>query len=166
MAREYEHATLICLILTVVALAGIAAGVFFKLPLVVLIAMLPAVGYEIYRTEGVSTKFASFGMLVVLIAEAVLIIGNININLANFAGSAVRSVSRYNIPLGDVKVAGPVIIAILAGILIRRTAGKYTIWLAVVILVSSIGLLFALNPEFLQQLFRSGLVEEGIRRVR
>jgi hypothetical protein len=79
---------------------------------------------------------------------------------------AVRSVGRYNIPLGDVKIVGPVIIAILAGILIRRTAGKYTIWLAVVILVSSIGLLFALNPEFLQQLFRSGLVEEGIRRVR
>lgn len=165
MAKEYEHATLICAIITVVALIGIIVGVYFKLPLVVLFLMFPAVIYEIYRTEGLSTKFASLGMLVILIAEAVLIIANININLANLAGGKAE-ITRYRIPLGDVKVLGPVIIAVLSGILIRRTAGKYTIWLAVVILVSSIALLYAINPDILSQLFRGGIVEEGIRRIR
>lgn len=165
MAKEYEHATLICAIITIIALVGIVVGAYFKLPLVVLLLMLPAVIYEIYRTEGVSTKFASLGMLVILIAEAVLIIANININLANFAGGKTE-ITRYRIPLGDVKMLGPIIIALLSGILIRRTAGKYTIWLAVVILVSSIALLYALNPDILSQLFRGGIVEEGIRRMR
>jgi hypothetical protein len=165
MPKEYEHAPLICAIITAIALIGIIVGGYFKLPLVVLFLMLPAVVYEIYRTEGVSTKFASVGMLLILIAEAVLIIGNININLSNIAGGKAE-ISRYRIPLGDVKMAGPIIIAILSGILMRRTAGKYTIWLAVVILISSIGLLYALNPDILHQLFRSGVVEEGIRRMR
>lgn len=165
MAKEYEHATLICAIITVIALIGIIVGAYFKLPLMILFLMLPAVVYEIYRTEGVSTKFASLGMLVILIAEAVLIIANININLAHLAGGKAE-ITRYRIPLGDVKMLGPVIIALLSGILIRRTAGKYTIWLAVVILVSSIALLYALNPDILSQLFRGGIVEEGIRRIR
>ncbi len=165
MAKEYQHATLICAVITIVALIGIIIGVYFKLPLVVLFLMLPAVLYEIYRTEGVSTKFASLGMLVILIAEAVLIIFNININLANIMGGKAE-ITRYRIPLGDVKILGPIIIAVLSGILIRRTAGKYTIWLAVVILVSSIALLYAINPDIISQLFRGGVVEEGLRRIR
>lgn len=165
MAKEHQHAPLICGIITVIALIGIIVGVYFKLPLVVLLLMFPAVIYEIYRTEGVSTKFASLGMLAILVAEAVLIIFNININLANLIGGKTE-ITRYRIPLGDVKMLGPVIIAVLSGILIRRTAGKYTIWLAVVILVSSIALLYALNPDILGQLFRGGIVEEGIRRIR
>ncbi len=165
MAKEYEHATLICAVITIVALIGIIIGIYFKLPLVVLFLMLPAVLYEIYRTEGVSTKFASLGMLIILIAEAVLIIFNININLANIIGGKTE-ITRYRIPLGDVKMLGPIIIAVLSGILIRRTAGKYTIWLAVVILVSSIALLYAINPDIIGQLFRGGVVEEGLRRIR
>ena len=166
MAKEYQNATLICVIISVVAAVGIALGFFFKLPLAVVFLMLPAVVYQIYRTEGVSTKLASIGMLIVLVAEAVLIIGNINFNLANLMGGAEKRIGSYRIPLGDARTMGPLIIALLSGILLRRTAGKYTIWLAVVILISSIGLLYALNPDFIHQLFRSGVVEEGIRRIR
>ncbi len=165
MAKEFKHAALICTLITAGALIGMVVGVSFKLPLIVLTLMLPAVIYEIYRTEGVSTKFASLGMLVILIAEAVLIIANININLAHIMGNKA-DITRYRIPLGDVKTLGPIIIAALSGILIRRTAGKYTIWLGVVILVSSIALLYAINPDILSQLFSGGVVEEGIRRIR
>ncbi len=166
MAKEYEHATMICSIITVIALLGIAVGCYFKLPLAVLLSMLPAVGYEIYRTRGVSTKFASIAMLAILIIETVLIIGKFDLNLAKLLGGQFDALGRYGVVLGDVKFIGPVLIAVLAGILIRRTAGKYTIWLAAVILVNSIGLLYTLNPDIISQLFRSGLVEEGLRRVR
>ena len=166
MAKEYQNAVLICVIISVVAAVGIAIGFFFKLPLVVVFLMLPAVLYQIYRTEGVSTKIASIGMLIVLAAEAVLIIGNINFNLASLLGGAERRVGGYRIPLGDAKTVGPLIIALLSGILMRRTGGKYTIWLAIVILISSIGLLYTLDPDIFSRLFRSGIVEEGIRRIR
>ncbi len=166
MAKEHQNATLICVIISIAAAIGIAIGYFFKLPLVVVFLMLPAVLYQIYRTEGVSTKLASIGMLIVLVAEAALIIGNINFDLTNLLGGAEKRVGGYRIPLGDAKTVGPLIIALLSGILMRRTGGKYTIWLAIVILISSIGLLYTLNPDIMSRLFQSGIVEEGIRRVR
>ncbi len=141
MARSTEHAVIICLICTILALAGIAGGYYFHKPLITVLALLPAVLYEVYRTEGVSTIWASWGMLAVLIAEAVLIIGNFNIDIAKYLSKYISW-----IPSIDLKIAGPVLMAYFSFVLIKRTAGIYTKWLAVVILIGCLGLFYVLDP--------------------
>ena len=165
MAHEQKHAIMLCVIFTILALIGIACGIYWKVPIAIVGAMLPAVIYEVYRTEGFFTKIASIGMLAVLIAEAVLIIGGINLNLAGIAGRTAITFRTFRIPLGDVKIVGPIIIAALSVILMRRTAGKYTIWLAGVILISSLALLYALNANIISGLPGGGVVEEGLKRI-
>jgi len=64
----------------------------------------------------------------------------------------------------DARLAGPVIIALLAVVLIRRTAGVYTRWLAVIIIISAAGLFYVLDPSIFKYLLKLG-TEEGIRRV-
>lgn len=165
MAKSTEHAALICIICTMLAIAGIAAGWYWHKPLVAIIGLLPAAAYEAYRTEGVSTIWASWGMLAILAAEAVLVIGNYNINIAQYA-------SRYipGLPAVDIKLAGPVIMAYFSYILIRRTAGIYTKWLAAVILAGCVGLFLVLDPSMLGKLKSTGLgdtkkIEETIKKI-
>jgi len=141
MARSTGNAVLICFICTILALAGIAGGYYFRMPVIAVSALLPAVIYEVYRTEGVSTIWASWGMLAVLIAEAVLIIGKFNINISQYAVKYIPG-----IPAIDLKLGGPVIMAYFSYILIRRTAGIYTKWLAVVILAGCLGLFYVIDP--------------------
>lgn len=165
MARSTEHAALICLICTILAIAGIAAGWYWHKPLIAIIMLLPAAAYEAYRTEGVSTIWASWGMLVILIAEAVLITGNFNINIAKYAAKYIP-----NLPAVDIKLAGPVIMAYFCYILIKRTAGIYTKWLAVVILAGCIGLFFVLDPAIFKKLTGTGIpqtkiIEETLKKV-
>lgn len=155
MPRSTEHAALICLICTIITLAGFAAGYYFHKPLIMVLLLLPAVLYEVYRTEGVSTIWASWGMLAVLAAEAVLMYGNYNINLSKY-------VSKYinGLPVIDLKLIGPVVIAYFSYVLLRRTSEIYTKWLALVIFIGSAGLFLLLDPSLLTKLAGGKLDEQ------
>ena len=59
MAKPTKHATLICTIMTIVALIGILLGILFSKPIIIVACLIPTVIYEAYRTEGESTRWAS-----------------------------------------------------------------------------------------------------------
>jgi hypothetical protein len=152
MPKDHKHAATICIALSILAVIGIAAGVLTKYALVTIICLLPAVAYEVYRTEGVTTKLASLCILGILIAEIFFVATGKSFDVTKFIGGAAQQLGRYNLPLGDIKVVGPIVTAVLSFILFRRTYGVYTRWLAVVILVTSIAIIYVINPEIIQQL--------------
>jgi len=160
MAKPTRNAALICGILTVIAALGAAASIYWTQPLAVIIAALPAAAYELYRTEGFTTKLASAGVLAVLVAEIVLIVGKIEINIARFVAKYTGSM-----PVVDAKLAGPVVIALLAIMLVRRTAGIYTKWLAVVLLGSAVALFYTLDPALIAK-FITPALQEGARHIK
>ena len=164
MAKSYKYATFICLILSAFALLGIIIGIIKSNPLITILLLLPTVIYEVYRTEGKSTKWASWGLLIVFVAEVILVAFHINFDLAAFLGTTQESVAGYNIPLGDIKVVGPGIMAVLALILFVRTRGRYTKWLAIIIFVTAIAVVYALDPSIFSQLLRFG-VSEGLHQI-
>ena len=164
MARPTKHATLICAIMTVLAIIGIILGIVLLKPIIVVACLLPAVIYEVYRTEGESTKWASWVLLLVIILEIVLIAFNLNFDLGKFFGESTKVVAGYTVPLGDIKIFGPVIMAILSVLLFVRTRGKYTRWLAAIIFVTCFAIVYSLNPDVLKQLFKIG-VEEGLKNL-
>lgn len=67
------------------------------------------------------------------VLEIILIIFKINFNLINFFGKSEKYIAGYHVSLGDIKILGPVLMAILSLILFFRTYGLYTKWLAVII---------------------------------
>lgn len=152
MPKEHKNAAVICIVLSIIAAIGIAAGILTKYALITIICLLPAVAYEVYRTEGVTTKLASLCILVILIAEIFFVATGKNFDVTKFIGGAAQRLGRYSIPLGDIKVVGPIVTAVLSLILFRRTYGVYTRWLAVIILVTSIAIIYVINPEIIQQL--------------
>jgi len=165
MARPYKRATPICLALTILALVGAVIGILRSNPLLTIFFLLPTVIYEVYRTEGQSTKQASWLLLLVLVAEIILIVGNISFNVADFLGATEKTVAGYAVPLGDLKVVTPAVMAVLAVILFTRTRGRYTRWLAVVIFFGAFAIVYTLDPTIFETLVRFG-VEEGIERMR
>lgn len=164
MAKPTKYAVPICTVLSVIALIAIILGLIFKSALLIMIFLLPTVIYEVYRTEGKSTKASSGLLLLVLIAEIILVIFNINFNLADFLGDTEKYVGGYLVPLGDIKMLGPTIMAVLSVILFVRTRGVYTKWLAVVIFITSFAIIYALDPQAFQDLLKYG-VEEGLDQV-
>lgn len=164
MAKPTKYATLICTVVSIIALIGIIVGILMSKPLIIVILLFPAAIYEVYRTEGPSTKWASWFLLLLLILEIVFIVANISFDLATFFGTSETSVVGYNIPLGDIKIVGPIIIGILSIILFTRTRGKYTKWLAVTIFITSFAIIYTLNPEIFKNLL--GLAaEKGINNL-
>jgi len=164
MAKPTKYATLICTIVSVLALIGIVIGIWLSKPLIIVIFLIPAAAYEVYRTEGPSTVWASWILLIVLILEIVLIVANINFDLASFFGESEKVVAGYTVPLGDIKIAGPIVMAILSIILFVRTRGRYTKWLAVVIFITCFAIVYAINPEIFKNLL--GLaVDKGIEGI-
>jgi len=161
MAKAYKHASLICFVLSGLALLGIIIGIIKSNPLITILFLLPTVIYEVYRTEGKSTKWASWALLIVFIAEVIFVSFNISFDLAAFLGTAQESVAGYTIPLGDIKVVGPGIMAVLALILFVRTRGRYTKWLAIIIFVTALAVVYALDPSIFSQLLRFG-IREGL----
>lgn len=153
MPKETKHAALICIILSILAALGIAAGLLMKNALITVICLLPAAAYEVYRTEGVVTRVASFCLLGILIAELFFIATGKSFDLAKLFGGAAKRIGGYTVPLGDVKIVGPTIMAILSVILFRRTYGVYTKWLAVILFITSLAILYVINPAILQQMF-------------
>lgn len=164
MAKPTKYATLICTIVSILALIGIVIGIWLSKPLIIVIFLIPVAAYEVYRTEGPSTVWASWILLIVLILEIVLIVANINFDLASFFGESEKVVAGYTVPLGDIKIAGPIVMAILSIILFVRTRGRYTKWLAVVIFITCFAIVYAINPEIFKNLL--GLaVDKGIEGI-
>jgi len=164
MAKPTKYATLICTIISILALIGIVIGIWLSKPLMIVIFLIPAAAYEVYRTEGPSTVWASWILLIVLVLEIVLIVANINFDLASFFGESEKVVAGYTVPLGDIKIAGPIVMAILSIILFVRTRGRYTKWLAVVIFITCFAIVYTINPEIFKNLL--GLaVDKGIEGI-
>jgi hypothetical protein len=84
MAKPTKNATLICVLLSILAIVGILLGRKVDSILITMFLLLPTVIYEIYRTEGKSTKYASWGLLVVFVAEIILIVCKVQYNLVQF----------------------------------------------------------------------------------
>ncbi|MFH1749910.1 MAG: hypothetical protein ABH837_03410 [bacterium] len=159
MAKSTKYAVLICIALSVILLIGIIVGLYFSNALIIIICMLPAVIYEVYRTEGKSTKWASSSMLLILILETMLLIFKINIDLAKYFELTGSYVGGYFVPFGDLRVLGPTIVAVISIILFVRTYGIYTKWLAIIIFAGAFTTIYILDPE----IFKS-LLGEGINR--
>lgn len=165
MAKPYQNATAICLGLTLLAIVGVLWGLNALNPLIIMLFILPSVLYEVYRTEGKSTKLASWGLLIVFIAEILFIITGFSFNLAEFLQTGQERIAGYAIPLGDIKVVFPIIIAILSVILFKRTRGRYTKWLAVIIFAGAFAIVYSLDPTIFTSLLRFG-VQEGLDQIR
>lgn len=154
MAKPTERAPLICTICTILAIIGIILGLVFHNPLFVIFFLIPTIGYEIYRTEGESTRWSSIVIGIVLLAELILIIFHINYDLIKFFGTEEEYVAGYVVPLGDIKVFAPILLAILSIILFIRTYGIYTKWLAVIIFISSFAIIYSLDPTIFSQMIK------------
>ncbi|KKQ36088.1 MAG: hypothetical protein US52_C0009G0010 [candidate division WS6 bacterium GW2011_GWA2_37_6] len=74
MAKPYRNATTIIGIMTLFAVIGIIVGLLIHSPLVILVFLLPTVIYEVYRTEGETTKLSSFVLLAIYILEIIAIV--------------------------------------------------------------------------------------------
>lgn len=165
MAKPYKHATLICVIMTILAAIGIVFGLLTHKPILTILFLLPAVIYEVYRTEGKSTKWAAWVLLAVFLIEIVIVAANIRFDLAAFFGVSEQYVGGYRVPLGDIKVVGPAIMAVLSIILFLRTRGRFTKWLAVIIFVTSFAIVHAIDPDIFRELLQIG-VQKGLRAIR
>jgi len=164
MAKPYQYATPICSVLTLLAGLGIILGLNTSNPLTIVLFLLPTILYEVYRTEGATTKLASWGLLIIFVLEILFIIGNISFDLVSFLSTEEKYVAGYRMPLGDIKVVGPTIMAVLSAVLFTRTRGRYTKWLAVIIFISSFAIVYALDPTIFSRLLKFG-IEEGLDRI-
>ncbi len=165
MAKPYKNAQQICIILSIIAGLGLLIGLAQSSALIAILALLPSTIYEVYRTEGKSTILASWGMLGTLVGELFLIIFNINVNIADFLQQSEGYVGGYFIPFGSLKVLAPTLLAIFSIILISRTRGKFTKWLAVINLVGAFGIVYIIDPNIFSELIRIA-IQEGMRQIR
>jgi len=169
MAKPTKHATIICVVLSALAIIGAGLSIWQRSPLILVFFLLPAIAYEVYRTEGKSTKLASWVLLAIFILEIVFIVFKINFDIGAYLGKTETAVAGYNVPLGDIKIVGPIIVAILSVILFIRTRGIYTRWLAVVIFLGSFLLIYLLNPSIFQSLLKFGIdqgLEKGLQKIK
>lgn len=164
MAKPTKYAPHICTVATVLALIGIVVGLSTGNTLWIVFLLLPTAIYEAYRTEGKSTKASSLLLVVVLILEIILIIFNVDFNLAEYLGTSERYIGGYLVPLGELTIVGPTVMAILSVILFVRTRGVFTKWLAVVIFITSFAIVYSIDPTVFSNLLKYA-VDEGLRRI-
>lgn len=164
MARPTKNATAICLGLSVLTVICIVIGLATSTPLVILLALVPTVAYEIYRVEGESTKWASWGMGAVLLALFVFLVFDLSWNLAEWLGQEEAEVGGYLVPLGDIKTLGAAMLGAMAMVLFFRTRGIYTRWLAAIIFVGVAALVYGLNPDVFADLLRQG-AQDAINQI-
>ena len=154
MARPTKYATQICIGLSVLAAIGILLSLLTEQVMYAIVLVLPAVGYAVYRTEGVSTTWASWLMAVVIVALIVVTAFGIDYDLSELFGSDRATLAGEEVPLGDVKVVFPAAMGALAVVLFTRTRGVYTRWLAGIIFVASAAVVYVTAPEALGDLLR------------
>jgi hypothetical protein len=163
MAKPTKYAGIICTVTMIIAIIGIIASLIMKNPIPAILLLLPTVAYEIYRTEGVSTKIASVAVGVILVLEIILIIFNVNFDLASYLGAETQYLAGYEVPLGSLTIVGPAVIAVLAIVLFVQTYGVFTKWLAVTIFVTAFVIIYTISPTTFQDLLQYG-VKEAIDR--
>lgn len=155
-SQENRKAPLIiCLILTLITLATIIIGFYFKNPYYIILGIFPAAIYEAIRTEGYYTKAGSIIILAAVILEILVLKGLIRFNLASFFNQENIYFSGYLIKLGEISLIFPALAAIISVVLLIRTYGIYTKWLAILLLASSICLLYIVNREGLFEIIRN-----------
>lgn len=159
MAKPTKYAPHLCTLFMMIAFIGIVLGLIFQQPLITIILLIPTAIYEAYRTEGRSTKMASYVLLVVLVASIVLMVFDIEFNIAEFLGADRQLIGGYWVPLGDLRVVGPGIMAVLSVILYTRTRGVYTRWLAAIIFITSFAIIYLVDPAGFQEFLSFGLRE-------
>ena len=164
MAKPTTNAGLICSILSVILAVGIIIGLIINSPLVIILLLLPTVIYEAYRTEGESTRWASWAMLLLIAAEIIMVLFGIKFDVAQYLGASSQYVAGYHVPLGDLKVIFPSLLVILSIVLFTRTAGVYTRWLAVLIFIGSFAIVYTLDAAIFQQLIRLG-INQGLNQI-
>ncbi|MFA6254258.1 MAG: hypothetical protein WC640_03385 [Candidatus Paceibacterota bacterium] len=164
MAEPYQNATKICLLLTVVAILGGLAGLYWHSSLVLMVSLLPALFYEAYRTEGETTKWASRFLVVIGIIETIVLAFHAKFDLASFLGRSNMMVKGYDVPLGDISVVGPAILAVLSIILFAKTYGPYTKWLSVIIIIGSFAIVYLIDPNLFSNLARMA-TNEGLKQI-
>jgi hypothetical protein len=155
MAKPTTYATPICIVLTIAAALGIVLGVVTEEPLWTIALLAPSVGYEAYRTEGESTRWASWAMAALIVALLVMVVADVEFDLRELLGQDSTTVGDEQIPLGDVKVVFPAAMAALSLLLWTRTRGVYTRWLAAIILAGSVALVYVIAPDAVGDLFGS-----------
>lgn len=160
MPKPTTYATPICIGLTILAAIGLIIGWYQHQVLVILILLLPAVIYEVYRTEGESTRWASWMMLLTIAAEFYFIWQKVSFDLAQYFGISEQYVGGFWVPLGEIKIVAPVLMAVLAGILFFRTFGKYTKWLAVIIFITALVTVYILDPNIIKTML-PGIIQQG-----
>lgn len=153
MAKESKYAVLICSVLSIIAACGIIAGLLKSNALIPILCLLPTAAYEAYRTEGKFTIIASWLMLVILIAETVILWMNIDINLSKYILQSGVELNNNLKALCNLNILIPGVMAISSIYLFKRTAGVYTKWLSVIILITSIIIIYILMPESFKILF-------------
>lgn len=152
---------IICTIATIIAFVGAFIALATRSPLIMFLFLLPTVIYEVIRTEpGASTKISSILLLIIIVLEIILIVFGVNYDLAKFFGEDEKYIAGYTLPLGDVKVFGPLLTAILSTVLVFRTYGTYTRWLSIVIALGSLVAVFLISPTFFQQAIK--LIVNGL----
>jgi len=159
MAKPTKYAPAICIGVSVLAVIGVIISFIAQSPIPLLFLLLPAAGYEVYRTEGDSTKAASALVLAAIIFELILLIFHIDFNLASYLEVDSTTIAGYLVPLGALSVVGPTVMAILAIVLFIRTYGVYTRWLAVIIFLSAFVIIYLLNPVAFQELLKMAVKE-------
>lgn len=152
MARPTTYATPICIALTVLAGLGILLGLLTETVLYPIAFVVPAVGYEAYRTEGASTRWASWLLAVLTISLIVVNVFDISYDLSTLLGSSSATVGGEEVPLGDVAVVFPAAMGALAVALWTRTRGIYTRWLAAIVFVTAAAIVYLTAPEALGDL--------------
>jgi len=78
MAKPTKNATLICLVLSAVAAAGIVLGFVTEEIMWPIGLLVPTVAYEAYRTEGASTRWASWTLAALMVALIVVVLFDID----------------------------------------------------------------------------------------
>jgi hypothetical protein len=162
--KPTKYAPHICTGVTIVALIGIVVGLVTGNALWPVILLFPTALYEAYRTGGKSTKAASLLLVAVLILELVLLAFGVSFNLVEFLGTTQQRIGGYWVPLGDITIVGPTVMAVLSVVLFTRTRGKFTKWLAVTIFITCFAIVYTIDPETFNEILRYA-VQEGLRRI-
>jgi hypothetical protein len=164
MAKPTKNATPICIFLTILSIVGIILGLLYQQALIPIILLIPTAIYEVYRTEGKSTKAAAWGMLALLIAELVFVFFNIDLDLAEFLGKSTTYIRGYRVPLGNIQVISPTLMAVLSVVLISNNRGRFTRWLAGIIFVNAFAIIYTVDPTVFQELIKLA-IDEGLNKI-
>lgn len=164
MAKPTKNAMPITLGLGFLAVLGVIIGLIIDSALVPLILILPVGAYEVYRVEGESTRYASWGLMAAIIAEIAFIVFDISYDLGKLIDTDTTYIQNYEVPLADIKTMAPILMGVLSVVLFKNTYGKYTKLLSVFILITAFALVYIINPEIFNQIAELA-AQEGIDRL-